>query len=244
MEQNKESIATVVTELDLANAVVDDYGVLYSPDELRLLECRNIELQHYKVKDGCRVIADGAFFNAMPFNCILEEIIMPESLVAIGKKAFCGCGRMHTAVIREGLRYIGDYAFEVCLDLKQITLPSSLVDMGKNPFFDSAIVDITGLSPNYHVVDGCLMMQDEMVALLDIKEVVCVPQCTKGIRDDAFGTSRKIREMILPQGLEWISNKAFWGCQLKRLENQSPKINIVDWNFEKCPKPEEIIQIQ
>ncbi len=52
---------TKVAKKDLANAVDDGNGVLYSPDGKRLIKLVNRDLEHYAVREGTEVIADEAF---------------------------------------------------------------------------------------------------------------------------------------------------------------------------------------
>lgn len=55
---------TKVTTKDLANAVDDGNGVLYSPDGKRLIRVLNEELEKSAVKEGTEIIADEAFMYA------------------------------------------------------------------------------------------------------------------------------------------------------------------------------------
>ena len=58
-----ENLSTVVTEEDLANAWVDEFGVMYSSDRKRLLRApRNI--CEYSVREGTKVICDGDMIEA------------------------------------------------------------------------------------------------------------------------------------------------------------------------------------
>lgn len=208
---------TEATERDLRNGVADEYGVLYSEDGAYLLECRNRELKHYVVKDGCKIICDKAFFNHTPFSCELESIVIPEGLIAIGNASFLACGKLRNNVLPDSLRYIGESAFELCKSLEKITLPSGLVSTGGNPFADSGIRRVISKSPHFKVVDDCLMNDDTMVAWLSDRKRCAIPVGTKEIGNEVFNGGSNIHELLLPDGLEKIGSNAFQGCTLQRL---------------------------
>lgn len=212
-----ELLNTTVTMRDLHHAVADEQGVLYSEDGLFLLQCHNRELHSYTVKEGCRIICDHAFFDAAPFACELEEIIVPEGIWAIGDSAFLACGKLRKVDLPESLRYIGPGAFEMCLSLKSLTLPGGLRAMGGNPLADSVVEDIVSHSPHFRFVDGCLMQDDMMVAYLRDSTECHVPLGTKKLGNRLFHQKNHVREIVLPEGLEEIGDNAFQNCTLQEL---------------------------
>ena len=52
---------TKVSKKDLAEAIDDGNGALYSPDGKRLIKFTNKNLSIYAVKEGTEIIADEAF---------------------------------------------------------------------------------------------------------------------------------------------------------------------------------------
>ena len=212
-----ELLDMTATERDLREAVMDDQGVLYSEDGVCLLECRNKDLRHYTVKEGCKIICEKAFFSHMPFASDLEDIVLPDGLLAIGNAAFLTCGNLRDVTLPESLRYIGESAFELCRSLESITLPSGLKAMGGNPLADSGIKQVVSRSPHFRVVDGWLMQDDTAVARLTDRRQCWIPGETKKIGDEAFSGTNHVHELSLPEGLEEIGNNAFHGCDLQSL---------------------------
>ena len=84
-------------------------------------------------------IEDGAFE-----NCVnLKKVILPDSVVSIGKNAFRGCTKLessnNTQILNlEGVTYIGPNAFNGCsgTEFKTINLPSTLVTLGTQAFYN------------------------------------------------------------------------------------------------------------
>lgn len=113
--------STVVTEEDLYNGTVDNYGVMYSKDGKRLLRGHQY-LSSYTIKEGTLVICDEAF----KFSRSLVNITLPESLLAIGKMAFSICVNLEEVNFPEGLMVIGDRAFCGCTHLKNAFFPLNI----------------------------------------------------------------------------------------------------------------------
>ena len=110
VEQDEdENLSTNVTEEDLANALRNVKGILYSEDEKRLLAVSDKNISRYKIKEGTKIICDFAF-DACRY---LEEIIIPNSVVKLGNRSFSGCD----------------------IDLKEIAIPNSVTDIGNEAFY-------------------------------------------------------------------------------------------------------------
>ena len=77
---------TEVTEQDLAEAIIDEYGAKYSKDGKRLLTGpRYASL--YSIKEGTEIIGSSAFFWCKS----LTSITIPPSVTTIGNDAFSSC---------------------------------------------------------------------------------------------------------------------------------------------------------
>ncbi len=91
------------------------------------------------VHDGIRVtriLSNG--FKDLP---ILNEIIIPDTVMKIGQNAFSGCISLDNLNMPEGITEIDDYAFYGCTNLKTMRMPNSLVKIGRYSF--SGCSDLT-----------------------------------------------------------------------------------------------------
>ena len=114
----------------------------------------------------------------------------PQDLVRIGSYSFAGNPYIHDITIPEGVKYIGDGAFEGCTNLEKITLPSTLISLGKNAF------------------KGCPRLKS-----------VVVPDSVSVIEDGTFALCDSLREVTLPVMLTKVGSHAFTQCkQLQALE--------------------------
>ena len=84
----------------------------------------------YKVKEGTKVIADGAFSNCSA----LDKIILSESVYSIGRRAFAGCRDIKNILLSRDLKRIGEEAFEGCMMLKEILIPDMVDEIDYNAF--------------------------------------------------------------------------------------------------------------
>jgi hypothetical protein len=103
-------------------------------------------------------ILEGAFSNANQ----LIEIILPDSVMYIGKYAFLNCERLTFVTFGKNskLTSIGDNAFEGCNSLINISLPDDVKSIGSYAFYNcSSLTSIT--MPNsvtsigYYAFSGC-----------------------------------------------------------------------------------------
>ena len=95
--------------VDSANTVYssDTFGVLYSKDYKKIIRA--------------------------PMN-LADPYTIPESIDAIGDRAFYGCKNLKKVVIPDGITDIDWYAFSNCTSLETIVLPSSITSIGSEVF--------------------------------------------------------------------------------------------------------------
>lgn len=102
----------MVTVEDIINGVKDEYGCRYTGDGKYLLkgsEC----IAYYTIKSGTEIIWDNAFY----YFCLLEAVVIPNSVTMICREAFWGCRSLRDVVIPESETLIGDNAFRDCTSL-------------------------------------------------------------------------------------------------------------------------------
>ena len=145
---------TDVTDMDLAKAYIDEFGVAYSEDKTRLLNAQECNCNNYSIKDGTRVICDEAFMGTLIMN-----VQIPNTIT-----------------------HIGSFAFAKCAQLQQIIIPESVIEIGANPFLDSCSerdffnisydkkVDIQCLSSMFEIYENALYSQKDKVLISHLGE--------------------------------------------------------------------------
>ena len=79
-----EDLSTTSTKEEFKEALVDEWGVKYSKDGRKLLGAPEKLSGSYSVKEGTRIICNGAFY----FCRSLSKIVIPSSVTSIGEWAF------------------------------------------------------------------------------------------------------------------------------------------------------------
>ena len=98
-----------------------------------LLKRRNTNLlSSYEIKEGTKVIAEGAFRNLNTF----WNVTIPDSVESIGEEAFFNCRSLKSVTFgaNSKLVSIGNGAFGACTSLTSITIPDSVTSIGNNAF--------------------------------------------------------------------------------------------------------------
>ena len=203
-------LSTEVTDEEIEEGVMDEYGVTYSKDGLRLLK-GNRNLETYTVRKGTRVICDKAFSSCYD----LTSITLPQGVKSIGDKAFSWCEALTSITLPQGVESIGNGAFSYCKALTSITLPQGVENIGHNPFVAcNNLSSVVCRSPHFKVIDKMLLTSDgkRLISYWGEEKVVNVPQGVKSIGDDAFYDCEALTSITLPQGVKSIGERAFYEC--------------------------------
>ena len=78
---------TEATNAELNEAITDEFDVKYSKDGRKLLKAPKGLDGTYSIKEGTKIICDMAFADCES----LADIVIPDGVTSIGKRAFSGC---------------------------------------------------------------------------------------------------------------------------------------------------------
>ncbi|MCI7653659.1 MAG: leucine-rich repeat protein [Bacteroidales bacterium] len=109
-EPEIEIISTEVTEEDDIDAWTDEFGVKYSKDGKKLIDCTDDNLTNYTIRQGTRSICDSAFWGCES----LQSVTIPDSVTSIGDEAFSWCESLHSVTIPDSVTSIGGSALYCC----------------------------------------------------------------------------------------------------------------------------------
>ena len=126
-----EDLSTTSTKEEFKEALVDEWGVKYSKDGGKLLGAPEKLSGSYSVKEGTRIICNGAFY----FCRSLSKIVIPSSVTRLGNDAFSKCSSVSKIVIPSSVTSIGEMAFMDCDSLSEIVIPSSVTSIGDSAFY-------------------------------------------------------------------------------------------------------------
>ena len=218
LSQTIEDLSTEITEDELKEAFVDEWGVKYSKDGRKLLKAPQELKGCYSIKEGIRIICDRAF----DWCCSLSNIVIPDSVASIGKEAF-----------------------SYCISLESISIPKSVICLNDNPFVDWD-GKLECLSPDFIYEDDILFNKDKSRIISfrnqNIKSYV-IPNSVTSIGDSAFWGCRSLSDIVIPSSVTSIGDCAFWDCSsLSDIIIPSSVTSIGDSAFEGCNFQNDIVQ--
>ena len=103
--------------------IKDEQGSIYSPDGKKLY--KGVLVNKLIVRNGVEIICDEALYSIDP-NSVIKEIVLPDTVKAIGNLAFFNNVELHTINIPSSVKAIYDNPFAGCLSLKEIDSQSSI----------------------------------------------------------------------------------------------------------------------
>ena len=250
-----EDLPTKRTEEELKEAFVDGRGVKYSKDGRKLLRALEKLSGSYSVKEGTRIICNGAFWGCRS----LSEIVIPSSVTSIGDSAFSLCSSLSEIVIPFSVTSIGDYAFSDCRSLSEIVIPSSVTSIGDSAFSEcdslsEIVIPSSVTSIGKGAFYGCSSLSEIVIpssvtsmgdrafyGCSSLSEIV-IPSCVTSIGDRAFDTCSSLLEIVIPPSVTSIGDYAFLGCRsLSEIVIPSSVTSIGDVAFSLCSSLSEIV---
>ncbi len=200
--------------------MVDDYGVMYSKDGSTLVSVANNnakfnELFSYQIPSIVNNINGGAFANAQN----LEEITFENGTqeLIIGKFAFDGCINLKEIVIPDRVIVIDDYAFRGCYNLNTISInnaTSKLYKVGQSVFADC--LDALIVKGDYLLIGNVLVkyLGDATTLKLDDTIVAIADGAFNRDISDENASNYQITELEVSGNamLTYIGNKVFMSC--------------------------------
>ena len=195
-------------------------GVLFNKDktELEQYPAEKSETM-YIIPNSVTKIDENAFCGCTS----LEEITIPDSVTEIGKSAFYGTQLIETqdgveyvgkwvvgsdkditsAEIKDGTKGIACSAFLSRNNLATISIPDSVTNIGENAFYETQLMEN---QDGINYVGKWAVGYDEDITSAEIREG------TIDIADCAFLICSNISGITIPEGLMYIGNSAFDGC--------------------------------
>lgn len=246
---------TKITKEEMDESFIDEYGARYTSDGKKLIKGPT-NIKKYRIKEGTKVISDNAF---ALFCKDLYSIVIPNSVVSIGVRAFWGCKFLQSIEIPNGVVNIGDYAFAGCSKFHTIIIPDTVYNLGNSVFLKcKSLLNLT-LSNNItkignSIFEECYLLQAITIpekvtsigdrAFWDCRSLISVKfgNEIKKIGEFAFTKCESLQSIIIPEHVSKIGKYSFLDCRsLSSLIIKSNALIIEDGAFKHCHLLSEIV---
>jgi len=244
-----ENLQEVIVDKTNTEFSTED-GVLFNKKKTILLSFpRGRDVKKYAIPDGVETIAEEAF-RGQPF---IEEIVFPDSTIAIEKRAFANCSSLRKVHLGKGLKKIGVESFAYTA-IERFVLPPNARFVqqhtwdGKTPFYGSKLkaFELDGENEVYAVIDGLLYIKNSWGLRLKF----CPPgyeghlQIPEGVSEigacSCWGCT-ELTSLFVPDGVKIIGDDAFSCCtKLESVDIDGHIDKLGSWCFAGCTTLKEI----
>ena len=149
----------------------------------------------------------GTSLNETGLGDAIERAIILEGIKVVGEKAFENCTNLASFTLASTVTTIFDYAFSGCTSLTSITLPESVKDLCEGAFKNCEnLVSInipTGVNFfESRLFDGCKSLTS-----------IVIPSDITTVSYRVFADCESLTTVTLPSTINLISDEAFSGCK-------------------------------
>ena len=201
-----------------------------------------------EIKPGTLVICDSAFRHCKNLVCV----IIPGSVMNIGRSAFSDCSNLTSITIPESVTNIGDCAFSDCSSLTSIFIPESVTNIGDSAFSNcknlTNIVisgNVTNIGDNAFLYCWNLTSVNIPSSVTSIGSYVffgcgsltsiAIPEGVTNIGDCAFSNCSSLTSITIPESVTSIGISAFGDCSnLTSITITSSLISVSRGAFYNC----------
>lgn len=185
------------------------------PESMSEIECNPFKWKNIEIKVSpdhpCFAVIDGIMYNKLEKKIVycpvsIEEVEIPEGIRAVGDNAFDACDNLKSIVLPDGTKSIGDFAFANCDNLENVVFPDGLTHIGKNVFYNSAHII------NVNIPDSITRINDDMFSCCESLTYITLPEGLTCIGKYAFNCCRSLTYITLPERLTSIEEGAFRCC--------------------------------
>ncbi len=197
------NISTEVTNEELQNAVVDEYGVEYSKDWKKLLRAPKTISGTYTIKTSTVILAKGAFHSCS----LVSYIHMPDSVISIGDNIFRGCKKLSKIDLSNNVTSIGKSAFFNCTSLLSINLPSKLMSIGNLAFWgctslNSIVIPNSVENIGHHTFGNCINLSS-----------IIISNSVMRLGDCMFYGCSALNSIVIPHSVKKMDGNPFCNWQ-------------------------------
>ncbi|MBR6530197.1 MAG: leucine-rich repeat domain-containing protein [Clostridia bacterium] len=169
-------------------------------------------------------IAENAFAN----SSVLEQVVLPDTIVEIGNYAFYSCTALKEISLPDSVYEVGDYAFSDCESLKTVTLSRGVKNIGTYAFDNTAFLNEVkddfvilgdGILVAYKGKGGSITLPSDVkkissLSLCETLTALYIPTGVTEIGDYALAGCSNLATLVIPDTVTYVGEKAFSCCSM------------------------------
>lgn len=141
----------------------------------------------------------------------IEEVIMTDGYVSIGKAAFQGCTKLNQIILPGSLKEIKAFALQGCSNLKSIVLPQLIEIIEEYAFAETGVKNVI-------IPKSVLIIGKGIFSGCQNLETISIDENIDSIPDNIFYNCCNLRKIKLHEKISSIGDYSFAGCsELKEL---------------------------
>lgn len=185
-------------------------------------------LNEIVIPDGTLEIGNYQFYGFRQ----IEKVVLNDELISIGKSAFASCG-FSAVSIPNGVKIIESGAFNG-QKLESVNIPNSIEFIGNSAFGVTINTDIcTELGNCYYLGNSNNPYYFLVKAKRDASNITINPNA-KVINNAAFAYNTSVENIIIPEGVYLIGNRAFDGCTALKTVSLPSTLKYMYGTFTSC----------
>ena len=164
-----------------------------------------------------------------------KNVVIPDGVKAIGEQAFENDTLIESVSIPNSVTYIGCEAFSDCTGLKSITIPDSVIETDSGVFYGCTSLTSVQLS------NMLTTLASSFFSHCDSLETITLPNSLKSIGSYAFSSCIKLKDISIPTSVAEIHKGAFENCDsLEIVTLPGGIVDIGDIAFANCDRLQSI----
>ena len=140
------------------------------------------------------------------YEASVKSLVLEKGMTSIGDYAFQYCSSLTDVTIPDSVTSIRDYAFDGCSSLAQVTIPDSVTSIGGYAFQDCSSLTQVTIPDSVTYIEQLAF--SECISLAS----VTIPDSVISIGDHAFDGCSSLASVTIPDSVTYIGYSAFSGC--------------------------------
>ena len=200
-----------------ASGGVDANGNEYSIFEYSLDDAKNATITKYQGNVSALSIPDaldgypvvGIAANVFEKNKQLRVVVIPDSVISIGRYAFSECSNLTTVILSKNVTNMGYEVFNNCDKLTSIEIPKSLENTEIGGYSQTGVFRDCDNLKNITFEEGTTRIARGLFANCPGIEQITIPNTVTEIQDLAFYGCKNLQSITIPESVTSIGNRGF-----------------------------------